>query len=98
MQRRALKVREVLEKPEYEEVWEPYPFNAGYFMCVRLKEIDAEEMRKRLLERYGVGVIATGEDIRIAFSCLEIDEIPGLFDIMYRCALEMKPGAGDRAV
>ena len=89
MRERALKVKEVLQNPSYAEVWEPYPFNAGYFMCLRLKGIDSEELRKRLLERYGVGVIAQGDDLRIAFSCLETDEIPDLFDIMYRCALEM---------
>ena len=55
-----------------------------------MKDIDAEELRVRLLEQYGVGVIAEGDtDIRIAFSSLEVDEIPDLFDIMYRCAVEM---------
>ena len=89
MRARARKVMDVLEKPDYSRVWEPYPFNAGYFMCVRLKDLDAEEFRVRLLERYGVGVIAEGTDIRIAFSCLETEEIPDFFDIMYRCATEM---------
>ncbi|HEY5530953.1 MAG TPA: aminotransferase class I/II-fold pyridoxal phosphate-dependent enzyme [Candidatus Anoxymicrobiaceae bacterium] len=89
MRARARKVMDVLEKPDYSRVWEPYPFNAGYFMCVRLKDVDAEAFRVRLLERYGVGVIAEGTDIRIAFSCLETEEIPDLFDIMYRCATEM---------
>jgi aspartate/methionine/tyrosine aminotransferase len=90
MRERALKVREALAEPAYDEVWEPYPFNAGYFMCVRLKELDAEDFRVRLLERYGVGVIADGKtDIRVAFSCLETDEISDLFSIMHRCATEM---------
>ena len=93
MKSRAFKVREVLDNPDYAEVWEPYPFNSGYFMCLRLKDIDAEELRVRLLEQYGAGVIAEGKDIRIAFSSLEVDEIPDLFDIMYRCAIEMKRGA-----
>jgi len=55
----------------------------------RLKDLDAEAFRVRLLERYGGRVIAEGTDIRIAFSCLETEEIPDLFDIMYRCATEM---------
>ena len=93
MKSRALKVREVLENEEYAGAWEPYPFNAGYFMCLRLKDIDAEELRVRLLEQYGVGVIAEGgTDIRIAFSSLEVDEIPDLFDIMYRCVMELARG------
>jgi aspartate/methionine/tyrosine aminotransferase len=94
MKSRALKVREVLGNPDYAAVWEPYPFNAGYFMCLRLRDVDAEELRVRLIEQYGVGVIAEGgTDIRIAFSSLEIDEIPDLFDIMYRCATEVQRGA-----
>ena len=94
MKSRALKVREVLDNPDFARVWEPYPFNAGYFMCLRLKDVDAEELRVRLIEQYGVGVIAEGgTDIRIAFSSLEVDEIPDLFDIMYRCATEMQQGA-----
>jgi aspartate/methionine/tyrosine aminotransferase len=81
----------VLANPAYAEVWESYPFNAGYFMSIALKGIDAEQFRLRLLDSYGVGVIAEGSsDIRIAFSCLEVDEIADLFDIMYRCAGEMK--------
>jgi aspartate/methionine/tyrosine aminotransferase len=91
MRARAEKVLEVLANPEYVPYWQAYPFNAGYFMSVALKDIDAEQFRVRLLDSYGVGVIASGAtDIRVAFSCLEIDEIADLFDIMYRCAREMK--------
>lgn len=90
MRARARKVAQALEGERYDAVWEPYPFNSGYFMCLKLKGIEAEELRKRLLERHGVGVIATGDDLRIAFSCLEETEIGDLFDIIYRCALEMK--------
>jgi aspartate/methionine/tyrosine aminotransferase len=32
---RAARVHEVLRKPQYAEAWTPYPFNSGYFMCVR---------------------------------------------------------------
>jgi len=94
MKSRALRAREVLANPDYAEVWEPYPFNSGYFMCLRLEGTDAEELRVRLLEQYGVGVIAEGDtDMRIALSSLEVDEIPEIFDIMYRCVVEMKRGA-----
>ncbi|MBN1288899.1 MAG: aminotransferase class I/II-fold pyridoxal phosphate-dependent enzyme [Actinobacteria bacterium] len=91
LERRALKVKEALANPAYDEVWEPYPFNAGYFMCLKLKNINAEELRCSMLDRFGVGVIASGNnDLRIAFSCLDVDDIPDLFDIMFTCALEMK--------
>jgi aspartate/methionine/tyrosine aminotransferase len=91
MRQRAHKVMEVLQEPAYAEVWEPYPFNAGYFTCLRTKDLDSEQFRVRLLERYGVGVIAEGgTDIRVAFSCLETEEIGDLFAIMHRCATDMK--------
>lgn len=82
---RARRVHEVLRNPEYEEAWTPYPFNSGYFMCVRLKGVDAEALRLHLLEKYQVGVIATdGTDIRVAFSCLEVESIEEVFDVLYR--------------
>ena len=31
-----------------------------------------------------------GTDIRVAFSCLEMDEIPVLFDMMYDCSDELR--------
>jgi aspartate/methionine/tyrosine aminotransferase len=76
LQARAKKVHAILSSSKFVELWEPYPFNAGYFMCLKLKNLDAETYRKHLLEKYGVGVIADGErDIRIAFS--SVDEATG---------------------
>ena len=94
LRERALEVRRILASEKYTPFWEPYPFNAGYFMCIRLKELDAEKFRLRLLEQYGVGVIATSNtDIRIAFSCVEAEKLEDLFDIMLRCAVEMRSEA-----
>jgi len=91
LKERALRVRDVLSRSKYQEVWEPYPFNSGYFMCIRLKGLNAEAYRKKLLEDHGVGVISASDtDIRIAFSCVEASDIPELFDIMYDCAKGMR--------
>ncbi len=80
---RANRVKEVLQNPKYHAAWDVYPFNSGYFMCLRLKSVEAETLRRHLLEKYGVGLIAMGErDLRIAFSCLEENDIPELFDII----------------
>ena len=35
---RAEKVFEVANAPRFRESWETYPFNSGYFMCVKVKE------------------------------------------------------------
>jgi len=81
MEERALEVKEVLADPKYNEAWEVYPFNSGYFMCIRLKTVDAESLRCHLLEKYGIGLISLGEhDLRAAFSCIEKENIRELFD------------------
>ena len=78
---RALKVKEVVYNSSYADLWEVYPFYAGYFMCLRLKVGDAEVVRQCLLNEYGIGVIALGEgDLRIAYSCVEESDIETLFD------------------
>jgi phosphoenolpyruvate carboxykinase (GTP) len=95
LEARARKVQEVLNSREFADLWEAYPFNAGYFMCLRLKGVDAETFRKHLLERHGVGVIADGEtDVRIAFSAVEESEIADLFAVMATAARELRAGNG----
>lgn len=90
LQGRAQRVREILSRPEYAALWEPYPFNAGYFMCLRLQGIDAEAFRKHLLENYGVGVIADGDrDIRIAFSAVDEAQLEDLFATLAAAAREL---------
>lgn len=67
-------------KAEYADCWDVYPFNSGYFMCVRLKDVDADRVRQHLLEHHGLGTIALGAtDLRIAFSCLTSAQIPDVF-------------------
>ncbi len=85
MKSRANQVKSVLEDSKYKDAWDVYPFNSGYFMCIKLKTVDAEPLRIHLLDKYGVGLIALGEkNLRIAFSCLETDDIPVLFDTILK--------------
>ena len=87
---REKEVKRVLQNPQYKEVWTVYPFNSGYFMCLRLKTVNGEKLRQYLLEKYGIGVICTNPtDIRIAFSCLEINQIEDLFETMYKAITEL---------
>jgi len=77
---RASAVAKECRKPEYASCWDVYPFNSGYFMCLRLKDVDADTVRLRLLDDHGVGVIALGKrELRVAFSCLTEAQIPGVF-------------------
>jgi aspartate/methionine/tyrosine aminotransferase len=82
---RAERMKEVLKDPKYKDAFEAYPFNSGYFMCIRLKTVEAEPLRLHLLDRYGVGLIALGQrNLRIAFSCLEEADITELFDTILK--------------
>lgn len=90
MKARALQVKEVLQNPKYNDVWTYYPFNSGYFMCLKLKTLNAETLRQHLLNQYGIGVISVGDtDIRVAFSCIEVDDIQELFDRIYQGAKDL---------
>ncbi len=78
---RANKTKEVCEQEQYADCWDVYPFNAGYFMCLRIKDVDAEALRLHLLDEHGLGTISLGTtDLRVAFSCLEVDQIEDVFE------------------
>ena len=80
LRKRSALVGQECRKPEYADCWDVYPYNSGYFMCLRLKGVDADTVRIRLLDEHGVGTIAIGEkNLRVAFSCLTEPQIPGVF-------------------
>ncbi|MEZ4332071.1 MAG: aminotransferase class I/II-fold pyridoxal phosphate-dependent enzyme [Myxococcota bacterium] len=91
LRRRAEKVWEVASAPRFAESWSVYPFNSGYFMLVEVKGVDAEKLRVHLLDEYGVGLIATSaSDIRVAFSCLEVEEIEPLFEALHEAIQKLR--------
>lgn len=84
MKNRANKVKEVLNSSKFEDAWDYYPFNSGYFMCLKLKTTNAEQVRQVALEKYGVGTISLSDtDLRVAFSCIEEEEIEEMFHLIY---------------
>ncbi len=85
MKGRANKVKALLDSGKYgDDVWTYYPFNSGYFMCLKLHTVSAEALRLHLIHNYGLGTIALGEtDLRIAFSCIEEEQLEDLFDLVY---------------
>ncbi len=91
LKERAEKVKIALSKASYEDIWESYPFNSGYFMCLKIKNVDAEKLRKYLLDKYGIGVIAINKtDIRIAFSSVEKEDIEELFEKISQAIKELQ--------
>ena len=88
---RAAEIRRVLAHPKYGDAWDVYPFNSGYFMCIRLKDVNAENLRVHLLDHYGTGLISIGEkNLRVAFSCLEVEDVQSLFDTILQGVKDLK--------
>jgi aspartate/methionine/tyrosine aminotransferase len=91
IQARYLKVKEVLRThPEYSRYFEDLPFNSGYFMCVKLKNLDADIVWQVLLNKYSTGVICYSEKslLRIAFASTPANKIEKLFDNLYSACRE----------
>ena len=76
--------------PEYKDAFEPMPCNSGYFMCIKPKGVDAEQLREKLIKDYSTGTIMLSGLIRLAFSAVPTEKLPKLFDNIYNCILKMK--------
>ncbi len=80
LKKRYHEIRAILKlHPEYADAFEVMPFNSGYFMCVKPKGVDAETVRKHLIEKYSVGTIVLSGLIRLAFSTIPTHELADLF-------------------
>jgi aspartate/methionine/tyrosine aminotransferase len=91
LKNKAARVKAVLADPKYAAAWDVYPFNSGYFMCIRLKTVNAEKLRVHLLDKYGVGLISIGDhDLRVAFSCIEEKDVQLLFDTVLKGVGELE--------
>lgn len=84
-------IKDVLAShPEYKEAFEAMPCNSGYFMCIKPKGVDAEELRQKLIKDYSTGTIMLSGLIRIAFSAVPTEKLGKLFENIYNCIKEMK--------
>ena len=91
LRRRAEVTRTACQEPAYADCWDVYPYNSGYFMCLRLKDADADTVRLKLLDAHGVGTIALGKaNLRVAFSCLTEAQIPGVFSAIAAAVREVR--------
>jgi len=94
---RYKKVKQVIrDKYSQSEYFNIVPNNSGYFMCLKLKEIDAEEVRQVLLKDYDTGLMAIGDMIRIAYSSLSADLIEQLFENITNACSDVKMSGGNR--
>jgi len=90
LKNRALKLKEILSDGRFDEDWEYYPFNSGYFMLLKLHHVNAEQLRQHLLDQYQIGTIALGEtDLRIAFSCIEEADLEELISLIHQAVRDL---------
>ncbi|MET0389771.1 MAG: aminotransferase class I/II-fold pyridoxal phosphate-dependent enzyme [Polyangiales bacterium] len=91
LEARAKEVHRVVNDPRFAESWEVYPFNSGYFMLIKVKGVDAGKLREHLLDKHATGLIATSPtDLRVAFSCLELEQVGPLFDVVHTAIGELR--------
>ena len=77
---RYCEIRRILKAhPEYAKHFEPMPFNSGYFMCVKPIGVDAEKVRRHLIEKYSTGTIMLSGLLRLAFSTIPKTKLAKLF-------------------
>ena len=91
IEKRYLRVKAVLKAhPEYEQYFEALPFNSGYFMCVKLKDANADKVWEVLLNKYSTGVICYSEKnlLRIAFASTPLGKLEKLFANIYLACKE----------
>lgn len=88
LKKRFNKVEEVLKDEKYSKFFSALPYNSGYFMCIELKDTNAEKVRQALLEKYDTGVISIKNMLRIAFSSVAVNDIPKLFENIYQACEE----------
>ena len=80
LKKRYHEIRSIIKlHPEYAERFEVMPFNSGYFMCVRPIDVDAEALRRNLIEKYSCGTIVLSGLLRLAFSTIPTAKLAGLF-------------------
>jgi aspartate/methionine/tyrosine aminotransferase len=91
LETRAKEVDRVARDPRFAGSWDVYPFNSGYFMLIKVKGVSAHKLREHLLDKHQVGLISTAEsDLRVAFSCLEVEQVTPLFETIHQAIGELK--------
>ena len=80
LKKRYHQIRVILKThPEYAKAFEVMPFSSGYFMCVKPIGVDAEKVRRQLIEKYSTGTIMLSGLIRLAFSTIPTAKLAKLF-------------------
>ena len=91
MQDRYNAVKTALEDEKYKDCFAAIPYNSGYFMCIQLAEgLNGDEVRKVLIEKYSIGLIALGNVLRVAYAAVAAGDIKDMFEGIYKACLDCK--------
>jgi aspartate/methionine/tyrosine aminotransferase len=91
LRERAEAVHKVAHESRFASSWDVYPFNSGYFMLIKVKGVEANELREHLLDKHATGLICTAPtDLRVAFSCLDVTQVTPLFETIHTAIQELK--------
>lgn len=86
LHRRYDKVRAFVNSHE-SKVIKALPFNSGYFMSFNTGKIDAEILRKKLLDEKGIGVVSIDKNtLRVAFSSIDEEKIEEVYNAIFETA------------
>lgn len=86
MKERYAIVRKAIEQHKDSVLLHPMPFNSGYFFSFLCKG-DAQQLRKHLLDTYGIGTVALeGKLLRIAYSGVDDEKLADMIEKIYRGA------------
>ncbi len=77
----------------FDNRFERLPSNAGYFLCLRPLDVEAEALRLHLVKHYDVGVISTSGLIRIAFSSTPTHLLPTLVESLVKAYDDLRSSA-----
>ena len=89
LKRRYDKVRAFVDSRK-SDVLEPLPFNSGYFMSFNVKKGNAEDIRRKLLDEKGIGIIQIDAyTLRVAFSSIDEEKIEEVYESIYNVAEAM---------
>jgi aspartate/methionine/tyrosine aminotransferase len=87
LKNRYLAVRRFIDEQPRHPYLKALPFNSGYFMSFQCIGINADDLRRELLEQHGIGTIAFGDEyLRIAFASLDEALIQGVYQTIYETA------------
>lgn len=89
IENRYITLKKIISDEKIHEIVEILPFNSGYFFTIKLpKHINAHDFRLKLLHDYKYGVYSMDDEhIRIAFSCLENEQIISLMKNIKKCLI-----------